>query len=410
MIEIDPIIFELSNGIRVCYLKTDAFVAHLGVMIQAGSRYEQKNEEGLAHFLEHCIFKGTTKRKAVDIFSDLDSVGGELNAYTTKEEICVHASFRKNHFSIAAELLSDIVQNASFPEDEIEKEKEVVLDEIISYLDSPVERIYDDFEALIFKGHSLGYNTLGTKETVNSFSRDNLLDYMQRYFTPSNMVISFVGGVDLNVLKKELEECFGDMPQKKFELFNAVLPPFEPFKLKELKSNYQTHTVIGGRAPSYNDPDRKAMTLLTNVLGGPALNSRLTLSIREKYGYAYNVEANFTTYFDAGFWSVYMGTDKKYLKKAINLIYKEIELIRKVELSSRELEQAKEQLKGHIALSLDNNLELMLSLARSILIHNKIDSLGEVYQKIDSISLPELTEVARKYLSEDNFAELIYEF
>jgi len=164
MFEITPIIFQLSNGIRVVYQKTDAFVAHMGVVIQAGSRYEQPEEEGLAHFLEHCIFKGTTKRKAFDIFTDLDSVGGELNAYTTKEEICIHASFRKNHFSIASELLSDILQNASFPEDEIEKEKEVVLDEIISYLDSPAERIYDDFEALIFKGHSLGYNTLGTKK------------------------------------------------------------------------------------------------------------------------------------------------------------------------------------------------------------------------------------------------------
>ncbi len=410
MIEIHPIIFELSNGIRVCYLKTDAFVAHLGVMIQAGSRYEKPEEEGLAHFLEHCIFKGTSKRKAFDIFTDLDSVGGELNAYTTKEEICVHASFRKNHFSIASELLSDIVQNASFPEEEIEKEKEVVLDEIISYLDSPAERIYDEFEAKIFKGHSLGYNTLGTKASVNSFTRENLLAYMRRYFTASNMVISFVGGVELKVLKEELEQYFGDVPRKNVDLPHVQLSPFELFKLKELKSNFQTHTVIGGRAPSYNEEDRKSLTLLTNVLGGPALNSRLTLSIREKYGYAYNVEANYTTYSDAGFWSVYMGTDKKYLKKAIDLIYKEIESMRKIGLTARELEQAKEQLKGHIALSLDNNLELMLSLARSILIHNRIDSMQEVYQKIDGITLNDLERVAQKYYNEENLAELVYEF
>lgn len=410
MFEINPVLFELSNGIRVVYLKTDAFVAHMGVVIQAGSRYERPEEEGLAHFLEHCIFKGTTKRKAFDIFTDLDSVGGELNAYTTKEEICVHASFRKNHFSIASELLSDIVQNASFPEDEIEKEKEVVLDEIISYLDSPAERIYDDFEALIFKGNSLGYNTLGTKESVGSFSRKNLLEYMQRYFTPSNIVISFVGGISIDDLKRELENNFGSMPTGEFELLKSELPSFQSFKLSEVKSNFQTHTVIGGRAPSYNDSSRRAMTLLTNVLGGPALNSRLALSVREKYGYAYNIEANYTTYSDAGFWSVYMGTDKKYLNKAIQLIYAELELIRKVGLSTKELEHAKEQLKGHISLSLDSNLELMFSLARSIMIHGRIDSMKEVYQHIDEITLAELSEVANQSYGAGGMAELVYQF
>jgi len=178
----------------------------------------------------------------------------------------------------------------------------------------------------------------------------------------------------------------------------------------EVKSNYQTHTVIGGRAPSYNDSSRKAMTLLTNVLGGPALNSRLTLSVREKYGYAYNIEANYTTYSDAGFWSVYMGTDKKHLSKAIQLIYAELDLIRKVGLSAKELEQAKEQLKGHIALSLDSNLELMFSLARSLMIHGKIDSTKEIYEKIDEISLSELSDVAREFYAESNLAELVYEF
>ncbi len=402
--------FELSNGIRVVYQRTDAFVAHMGVVFQAGSRYERPDEEGLAHFLEHCIFKGTSKRKAFDIFSDLDSVGGELNAYTTKEEICVHASFRKNHFSIASELLSDIVQNASFPNEEIEKEKEVVLDEIISYLDSPAERIYDDFEALIYKGHSLGYNTLGTKKTVNSFSRKHLLDYMQRYFTPSNMIISFVGGIHLSTLKKELEHNFGGMSDRKFELLNEPIPNFEIFKKREIQSNFQTHTVIGGRAPSYNESSRKALTLLTNVLGGPALNSRLTLSIREKYGYAYNVEASYSTYSDSGFWSIYMGTDKKYLNKAIQLIYDELALIRNVGLTANELEQAKEQLKGHVALSLDSNLELMFSNARSLMIHGRIDTTEEVYRQIDEITLSELSEVSKNVYAEENIAELVYEF
>ncbi len=410
MFDLEPIIFELSNGIRVVYQKKEAFVAHLGVMIFAGSRFEQPEEEGLAHFIEHCIFKGTKKRKAFDIFTDLDSVGGELNAYTNKEEICVHASFRKAHFSIASELLADIIQNASFPEDEIQKEKEVVLDEIISYMDSPVERIFDDFEAKLFKKNSLGYNTLGTKKTLKSFTRENLKDYIKRYFTPENMVISFVGGISIDELRKTLEADFGSFKGEGVPPEVHSLNKIKPFKNRAKKSNFQTHTIIGGIAPSYHSEDRRAMTLLTNVLGGPAMNSRLTLSIREKHGYAYNIEANYNTYTDIGFWCVYMGTDKKYLEKALKLIYSEFELIRTNKLTKNELAQAKEQLKGHIALSLDSNLELMFSLAKSIMIHNKVDSVEEIYNQIDAINEAEVFDIAQKYFAEDQLSELIYEF
>ncbi|MBL4862397.1 MAG: insulinase family protein [Crocinitomicaceae bacterium] len=410
MFEINPTIFQLSNGVRVAYLQRDVFVAHMGVMIHAGSRFERPEEEGLAHFIEHCIFKGTEKRKAFDIFTDLDCVGGELNAYTTKEEICVHASFRKTHFTIASELLADIVQNASFPEKEIEKEKEVVLDEIISYLDSPAERIYDEFEAHMFKGNSLGYNILGTKKSVSGFTRDHLLSYIDRHFTPSNMVISFVGDISIDELKNVLERDFGGLKRKGVPHERVAVQALEPFKYLEKKSNFQTHTVIGGRAPSYNDDSRRAMTLLTNVLGGPALNSRLTLSVREKYGYAYNIEANYTAYSDVGFWSIYMGTDKKYLKKAVALIYDELKLICKENLTEEELVAAKEQLKGHIALSLDSNLELMFNLAKNIMIHGKVDSIQESYDQIDEINLEELSKMANTCFAKENLAELIYEF
>lgn len=410
MFEIKPEFFKLSNGIQVVFLPTDAFVAHMGVMIHAGSRFEEEKEEGLAHFLEHCIFKGTSKRKAFDIFTDLDSVGGELNAYTNKEEMCVHASFRNNHFTIASELLGDIVQNANFPEDEIQKEKEVVLDEIISYMDSPSERIFDDFESYVFKGNSLGYNILGTKKTVSKFTREDLLSYVDRYFTPSNMVISFVGRIDSKELIEVLENDFGGIAREGQAKLITEVEAFEPFKLLEKKSNFQTHTLIGGRAPSYNDPARRGMTLLTNVLGGPALNSRLTLSIREKYGYAYNIEANYTTYSDVGFWSVYMGTDKKYLKKAVALIYDELNLICEQNLTEKELEQAKEQLKGHIALSLDSNMELMFSLAKSVMIHGRVDSIDEVYNQVDAITIQELDEIAKNSFAKENLAELIYKF
>lgn len=410
MFEINPVIFQLSNGIKVVYLQRDAFVAHMGVMIHAGSRFENENEEGLAHFIEHSIFKGTQKRKALDIFTDLDSVGGELNAYTNKEEICVHASFRKNHFDIASELLSDIIWNASFPEDEIEKEKEVVLDEIISYLDSPSERIFDEFESHLFKKNSLGYNILGTKESVSAFTTDDLRRYTENYFVPENMVISFVGDIKIDVLKEVLESNFGCIKREGKERVTKPVDDFTSFKITEKKSNFQTHTLIGGRAPSYNDPQRRGMTLLTNVMGGPALNSRLTLSVREKYGYAYNVEANYTSYSDVGFWNIYMGTDKKYLNKAIDVINDELRLISQQSLSKEELEHAKEQLKGHIALSLDSNLELMFSLGKSIMIHGKIDSIHEIYQQIDAISIDEVKEIAALSFAPDNLAQLIYEF
>ena len=410
MFEVNPIIVELSNGIRLVYAKREAYVAHLGVMILAGSRFELPHEQGLAHFIEHCIFKGTEKRKALDIFTDLDSVGGELNAYTNKEEICVHASFRKTHFNIASELLGDIVQNATFPEDEMKKEKEVVLDEIISYMDSPSERIYDDFEALLFEGDSLGYNILGTKESVRGFSRQDLLNYIDRNFRPSNMVISFVGNIPLDEVMEVLENDFGSIPRKEDVITPFEHPNFKSFNLSEKKSNFQTHTIIGGQAPSGNETSRRAMTLLTNVLGGPALNARLTLLVREKYGYAYNIEANYTPYSDVGFWMIYVGTDKKYLKKALDLIYQELQVICEENLTESELKLAKEQLKGHIALSMDSNIELMFSLAKTVLLYGKIDSMQEIYDQIDEIDLAELKDVAQQYLSRNNLSELVYTF
>lgn len=410
MFEIHPVIFELSNGIKVVYLRREAFVAHLGVMIHAGSRFEQEDEQGLAHFIEHCIFKGTKKRKALDIFSDLDSVGGELNAYTNKEEVCVHASFRKSHFSIATELLGDIIQNATFPEEELEKEKEVVLDEIISYMDSPSERIYDDFEAHLFKGNALGYNILGTKKSVKGFQREDLSSYVEKHFTSSNMVISFVGDIPLDDVRMLLEKDFGGIEKSEAKRESLTTPVFRSFDLQEKKANYQTHTILGGAAPSSNDDTRRSMTLLTNVLGGPALNARLTLLVREKYGYAYNIEANYTAYSDVGFWMIYMGTDKKYLDKALKLINGELSSVCDANLKEDELVRAKEQLKGHIALSLDSNIELMFNLGKTVMIHGKVDSMEEIYRQIDDIQLSELKEVAEKYVVRENLSQLIYSY
>ncbi len=408
MSDLYPEIFRLSNGIRVVFEKKLSLVAHMGVMVLAGSRFEKDNEIGLAHFVEHSLFKGTRKRKALDIFTDLDCVGGELNAYTNKEELCLHASFRRIHFGIASELLGDITKNATFPSEEIEKEKAVIRDEIISYLDSPSERIYDEFDDYLFKDHPLGNNILGTKESIESFQQELLVAYRDRLFIAENMVIAVVGNFDKNELVDQLETDFKDIRSsgRKMEL---VKPSTDvQFSVKKKGGVYQTHTIIGGFAPSYNDESRREMTLMTNYLGGPALNSRLALSVREKYGYAYNIEANYSSFSDCGFWSIYAGTDEKYTTAMTDLIYSELDDLRKNGISSKELEQAKEQLKGHIALSLDSNLDLMFSLAKSLLIYDKIDGLNEINSQIDSIEEDQLLELARNVFKESSISQLIY--
>lgn len=409
MIHYQPQILTLSNGLKVVYLYSQSPVSHLGITFLAGSRYEQDNEVGLAHFLEHCIFKGTEKRKTIQILSRLDSVGGELNAYTTKEEICVYASFIESQFKRATELLSDIVTHSNFPQKEIEKEKEIVLDELNSYLDAPSDKIMDDFEAILFQNHPLGNNILGTPNSVNSFTRQQLMAYVNRYFVANNAVISFVGSLKLTEVASKLERYFGAIPT------GNDLPkplPFNNYKAQKIiskESNYQAHGMIGGIAPSYCSDDRRAMTLLINVLGGPALNSRLTLTVREKYGYSYNIEANYTPFADTGYWSIYFGTDQKYCKKTMNLVKKELQKLREIPFSIKQLSQAKEQLKGHIALSLDSNVGLMQGLGKSLLLFGQIDSIETIYHEIDSLQIEDLHHVSNKYFREDQFSELIFD-
>lgn len=409
MIEIKPEIVTLSNGLRLTYLHTSSPVAHLGITFLAGSRFENDHEIGLAHFLEHCIFKGTKKRKTIQILSRLDNVGGELNAYTTKEEICIYASFVKNHIVRAAELLADIVINSNFPEKEIEKEKEIVLDELNSYLDNPSEKIFDDFEALLFPNHPLGNNILGTPETVQSFDRSLLLNYVARFFFAENAVVSYVGDAPLNKVVKTIEKHFAQLPTGKVPVLPKQFTPELIHKKRIKESNYQSHVIIGGIAPGYSDETRRVMTLLINVLGGPALNSRLNLSVREKYGYSYTIEAHYSPFPDIGYWSIYFGSDQKHLDKTLCIVYKEIEKLQTTPLTDKQLTIAKEQLKGHIALSLDSNVGLMQGLAKSLLLFNQIDSIAEIYNGIDNITSAAIQHVAKTYLNKQQIAELIFE-
>lgn len=409
MIELQPKIETLSNGIRLVYLHASAPVAHLGVTFLAGSRYEQSNEVGLAHFLEHCVFKGTTNRKAFHILSRLDAVGGEINAYTTKEEICVYASFVKTHLNRSAELLADIAINSTFPEKEITKEKEIILDEFNSYQDNPSEKIFDDFEALLFPNHPLGNNILGTPDTVQSFTREDLQRYVDSYFFAENSVISFVGDVPLKQVIAVLERHFSGMKQRPKLEAPIGFDAFVPVKKRVQEANYQAHVVIGSMAPSYGNAHRRGMTLLVNVLGGPALNSRLILSVREKYGYSYSIEASYAPFADLGYWSIYFGTDQKYVEKTLKVVYKELKRLREVPFTPKQLQQAKEQLKGHIALSLDSNVGLMQGLGKSMLLFNQIDTIQEMYAAIDALTIEELHTIAQTYFKEELLTELIFD-
>jgi predicted Zn-dependent peptidase len=409
MYDIHPEIIHLPNGLRLVYLQKDTVVGHFGVSVLAGSRYEQAHEEGLAHFIEHSIFKGTEKRRAFHILSRLDSVGGELNAYTAKEEIVIYGSFTSPYLQRAIELISDITFHSVFPEKELEKEKEVILDELNSYLDSPSDRIFDDFEMHLFKGHALGGNILGTEKTIRSFTKQHLKDYISRFFTLQNMVVSYVGNESLKKVKYWVEKYFSD---ENSGVVSHNLNSFNPnptFKIKEAFSNYQAHAIVGGMAPGYHENERRGMTLLTNILGGPALNSRLILSIREKYGYSYNVEANYTPYVDTGFWTIYLGTDSKYLEKSLKLVQKELKLLRDKKLSVLQLNKAKEQLKGQIALSLESNSGLMLGLGKSLLLFDQIDTISDIYKEIDAITAEDLLAIANNYFGETNQSQLVFD-
>ena len=409
MKKFQPSIHILENGVRVVYLHVPNQVAHLGYFFGAGSRHEESNEVGLAHFLEHCVFKGTTNRKAIHVLSRIDSVGGELNAYTSKEELCLHASFSKEYTGRAVELLSDIAVNATFPEKEIEKEKEVVLDEINSYLDNPSEKIFDDFEALLFENHSLGNNILGTKKSVQSFTAEHLRRFVKRYFTADNLVISFVGNVPYKRLEKYLLQSLSGIPLTSERPLIVPFESYKPFKKRIEESNYQAHAIVGGIAPGYKNDDRIPLSLMLNLLGGPALNSRLNLSIREKYGLAYGVDASFTPYADTGFWQIYLGTESKNVDLALELIYKEIKLIQTKELTSIQLLRAKQQLKGHMALGMDSNSGLMQGLGKSMLAFNQVDTIQEMHADIDKITAIQMLEVANKYMNIDSASELIFD-
>ena len=400
--------YTLQNGLRIVHRKVSSKISHLGVVINAGTRDELPQEHGIAHFIEHMIFKGTRKRNLFRILSRLDSVGADLNAFTTKEETTIYASFLNTYYDRTLELFSDILLNSTFPQKEIEKEREVVIDEINSYKDSPSEQIVDDFEDQVFSGHALGNNILGTPKNVRKFSREAIQRFIADNYLPSKMVICSVGNINFERLIHIVEKYFSQMvATPEIRVREHFIQYRTETKILQ-RSIYQSHLVLGTATYGYIHPRRTSLGLLNNLLGGPAMNSRLNFAVREKYGITYSIESQYTPYTDTGFFYIYMATDDVNLEKATSLVRIELKKLCENKLTTSQLHQVKRQLIGQLVLSFDSNLNDMLSMGKSLLLFDKVDNPVEVYRKVEEVTAEELLEVANDVFNPDQLSSLIY--
>lgn len=412
----------LTNGIRIVFRPTTSIVTHAGVFIGVGSRHEQGAEEGIAHFIEHSIFKGTEHRRSYHIRNRIDGVGGELDAFTTKEETCVYASALSEHLERCLELFSDILFHSTFPEHEIEKEKDVVIEEINLYRDSPSELIYDEFEERYFGTHPLAHNILGTKKNVRRFSSTMLSQYIHRHYTPDRMVIAVVGNVEFKRLIHLCEKYFGiesggilsgkEEMQMEHRLETASNSQFSilnsPFNDTVHKHTHQVHMLVGGQAPTLYDTQKTAFTLLNNILGGPAMNSRLNVAVREKEGFCYTIESQYVPFTDAGLFYIYAGVDKDSSERAVHLILDQLRQLREVPLTPQQLHAAQVQFIGQMAITNDSGLNEMQSIGKAHLYFDHVDTLEEMNRDILALTPAELQEVAGQLLNEDNLSYLFY--
>ncbi|CAI8167325.1 MAG: putative zinc protease [Flavobacteriales bacterium UBA4585] len=401
-------IFTLENGLQCAFQAQRSSVAHVVVAVRAGARDELDHQQGLAHFLEHNLFKGTSKRKAYHILSRLDDVGGELNAYTTKEETIIHASFLKTDFRRALELLYDVLANSTFPEKELEKEKEVIKDEISSYKDSPGESIFDDFEDHIFRGDPLGRNILGTPESVDRLSREDILEFQSRTYTADRIKLAVVGPFGSERVERTVAELFAGFQFADSNWENTFEGDGQPDRVVENLAQFQDHYMVGWRTCGIHGHDRRSLSLLNNILGGPAMNSRLGLNIREKHGIAYNIESYLNLYSDVGMMGIYLGCDPQQTEKAAALVAKEVAKLRDTKLGTLQMSKAKKQFLGQMAMSEDNGLNSAVGAARALLHFGRVNDFETVASKIQAITAEQLQDVANAYLVPNKAFELIY--
>ena len=426
--------YTLDNGLRIIHLPSDSKVVYCGYQINAGTRNEEPGEEGLAHFCEHVTFKGTERRKAWHILNCLESVGGDLNAYTNKEGTVYYSAILKEHIARAVDLLTDIVFHSVYPQAEIDKEVEVICDEIESYNDSPAELIYDEFENIIFKGSPLGHNILGTAEQVRSFKTEDALRFTRKLYRPDNAIFFAYGDIDfkklVRLLKKSFlseerrvkseETTFGDRRERQFNSPEAQAQfniqhstfntqhSFEGQTIVMQKNTHQAHVMIGTRAYDVNDSRRMPLYLLNNMLGGPGMNAKLNLALREHNGLVYTVESTMAAYGDTGIWSIYFGCDEHDVKRCLRLVRKELDKFMQKPLSEAQLKAAKKQIKGQIGVACDNRENFALDFGKSFLHYGWEKNVDRLYEQVDEITAEQIQAVAKELFDKDRLTTLIF--
>lgn len=401
--------FVLPNGIKIIHQQiAHTKVAHCGFVLDIGSRDEKTDQQGIAHFWEHMAFKGTKKRRAFHILNRLDSVGGELNAYTTKEKICFYASVLGPYFGNAIELLYDITFQSVFPEKQIERERSVILEEMAMYYDTPEDAIQDDFDDLVFSGHPLGRNILGTTESIRRFQRQDFTQFISENLDTEHLVFSSVGPMPMKKVVRLAEKYFSKIPVYKSSREREPFSGYYPRTEVSYRNLTQAQCAIGRPAYNIKDPKRLPFFALVNILGGPGMNSRLNLALREKYGYVYSVEASYTPYIDTGMFGIYFGTEPSRIEKGINIVMKELKKLREIPLGTIQLHSAKEQLIGQLAMAEENYTNLMLMLGKSLLDLQKVEDIEEVYKKINGITAVELQDIANEMFDEKSLSMLTF--
>lgn len=435
--------YTLDNGLRIIHLPSDSQVVYCGYQINAGTRNEEPGEEGLAHFCEHVTFKGTERRKAWHILNCLESVGGDLNAYTNKEGTVYYSAILKEHIARAVDLLSDIVFHSVYPQAEIDKEVEVICDEIESYNDSPAELIYDEFENILFKGSPLGHNILGTAEQVRAFKTEDALRFTRKLYRPDNAIFFAYGDIDFKKLVKLIRKALADddsgklaeekLPQisqitqisgdensitteKSVSSVKSVGPKNYPSVGEEIagqtivmqKNTHQAHVMIGTRAYDVNDDRRMPLYLLNNMLGGPGMNAKLNLALREHNGLVYTVESTMVAYGDTGTWSIYFGCDEHDVKRCLRLVRKELDKFMQKPLSDAQLKAAKKQIKGQIGVACDNRENFALDFGKSFLHYGWEKNVDRLYEQVDAITAAQIQAVAQELFDKDRLTTLIF--
>ena len=404
----------LPNGLRIIHLPSTSPVVYCGYQIAAGTRHELAGEEGLAHFCEHVTFKGTERRNALQIINALEKLGGELNAFTNKEDTTFYAAIHRDHFSKAVNLLTDIVFHSQYPQTEIDKEVDVICDEIESYNDSPAELIYDEFENILFEGHPLGHNILGQAEQLRTYTTEDALRFTRRHYRPDNAVFFVYGDVEFRRVVRLVEGMMGAIgPMSPMSPMSPIGPisPMRPIGCQTItrqKGTHQAHVIMGCRAYDINHPRRIALYLMNNLLGGPGMNSLLNLSLRERNGLVYTVESSMVSYSDTGLWTVYFGCDPHDVNRCCRLVRHQLDRLIEKPLSRSQLATAKQQIKGQIAIACDNRENFALDFGRSFLHNGKEKDLDRLFQQIDAVTAEEIQQVANELFDPEKMTTLIY--